>query len=38
MTTEGPGTAIAPRTRVCHILDHFFIGLACEPTVPESWG
>lgn len=40
MTTEGPGPAITPRTRVRarHILDHYYIGPARDARVLEIWG
>lgn len=40
MTTEGSGAAITPRTRARarHILDHYYIGPACDQAVLEIWG
>ncbi len=40
MATEGCGPAITPRTRARarHILDHYYIGPARDPSVLEIWG
>lgn len=40
MATEGSGPAITPRTRARarHILDHYYIGPARDPSVLEIWG